>query len=118
MNPNRDRDFSWYSRTMLRRFRAVILVLISGASIAASPETVNWTGWISDSKCGAKMTGYCAKACISAGEKPVFVGEDKRVLPISNPEVTKGFEGEHVAVKGNASEGKLTISSIERTPLR
>lgn len=99
---------------MLRRFRGFVLSLIVSCSVPLFCETVSWTGWISDSKCGAKMTGYCAKACISAGEKPVFVSEDKQVIPISNPEILKGFEGEHVAVKGSVSEGKLTIANIER----
>jgi hypothetical protein len=58
------------------------------------------------------MTGYCAKACITAGEKPVFITGQKKCLPIANPETTKGFEGERVTVKGTVEGGKLTITSI------
>lgn len=103
---------------MWRRLRGLLLVLIVVSSFFAWPEAASWTGWISDSKCGAKMTGYCAKACITAGEKPVFVSEDKQVIPITNPERTKGYEGEHVALQGSLSQGKLTISSIDRAGSR
>jgi hypothetical protein len=43
----------------------------------------------------------------------VFVTDDKKVVPIANPERTKNFEGEHVAVKGSLENGVLTITSIE-----
>ncbi len=103
---------------MVRRFRGIFLVLVVSCSFSAWSETIERTGWISDPKCGAKMTGYCARACITAGEKPVFVGEDKQVVPIANPELTKGFAGERVIVKGSVSEGKPTIGSINRASSR
>lgn len=76
------------------------------------------TGWIGDAKCGAKMTGYCAKACIGGGEKPVFVTETREVLLVANADATKGFEGERVTVKGSIAEGKLTITSIAVDPAK
>lgn len=87
-------------------------------TFAFAGEKVEWTGWISDAKCGARMTGYCAKACIGAGEKPVFVSEDKKVMPIANPERTKNLEGERVALKGTVDGGVLTITSIDPQPVR
>ena len=59
------------------------------------------------------MKGYCAQACIKAGEKPVFVTEENQVVPIANPEMTHGHEGRHVTVKGNLENGSLAISAIE-----
>jgi len=99
----------------MSRFRCLFLNFLLAACCGAfaSSGEVEWTGWISDAKCGAKMTGYCAKACITAGEKPVFVTDDEKVVPIANPERTKNFEGEHVAVKGSLENGVLTITSIE-----
>lgn len=100
----------------MSNFRSLFLpfLAICVCSFAFAAEKVEWTGWISDSKCGARMTGYCAKACIGAGENPVFVTEDKKVVPISNPERTKNLEGEHVAVKGTVEQDVLTITAIER----
>jgi len=83
---------------------------------AAAPNPVSLSGWIGDSKCGTKMFGYCAKACIGGGEKPILVTEAREVISIANPESTKGFEGERVAVKGTMEEGKLTITAIELAP--
>lgn len=102
---------------MARIFRLVFILIVFSA-LAASTETIAQTGWISDSKCGAKMQGYCARSCIAAGEKPVFVTEDKHVIAIANPEMTKGYEGEHVLVKGSVDAGILTISTIGRTTAR
>lgn len=85
--------------------------LAASVSLAATGP-VTLSGWISDAKCGARMTGYCAKACITAGEKPVFITGQKEVLSITNPETTKGFEGERVTAKGSVEDGKLTITSI------
>ena len=67
------------SMSHFRAFLLCFLVVTCLVSSALASEKVEWTGWISDSKCGARMTGYCAKACITAGEKPVFVTEDKKV---------------------------------------
>lgn len=74
---------------------------------------MTWTGWISDARCGARMTGYCAQSCIKAGEKPLFVTAEKQVVPITNPEITKGHEGERVTVRGKLENGSLSISSME-----
>ena len=90
------------------------MYLIALSALALSDETLTLTGWISDSKCGAQMTGYCAKACITAGEKPVFVTEHKQVMAIVNTDRTSGFEGEHVTLRGSLNAGKLSINSIER----
>ena len=98
------------------RFFRIVVVLFLPALL--SSETGSWIGWISDAKCGAKMKGYCAKSCIDAGERPVFVTDDKQIIAITNPELTKGYEGERVAVKGSVDDGKLTISSIDRAPSR
>ncbi len=45
--------------------------------------------------------------------KPVFVTAEKQVIPIANPELTKGHEGERVRVKGHLENGSLIIATIE-----
>src|SRR5689334_22836489 len=98
-----------HSMSSFRSFFLLLLITAFCAASACAADKVEWTGWISDAKCGAKMTGYCAKACIAAGEKPVFVTEEKKVVPIANPERTRNLEGERVAVKGTVENGVLTI---------
>ena len=61
----------------MKRMVAVTAVLVMfGLSAWASPNQ-NLSGWISDSKCGAKGANAahasCAKKCVEGGEKPVLV---------------------------------------------
>ena len=70
-----------------------------------------------DEKCGAKGAHAgaedCAKKCIEAGEKAVFVNDaDKTVLKLDNPDATKGHEGHHVNVSGSVKDGVLHIDKL------
>ena len=103
-----------YYRGMRRRLPLIFFLFLTClGAFSATAGSVTWTGWISDAKCGAKMTGYCAQSCIKAGEKPVFVTAEKQVVTITNPEMTKGHEGQRVTVNGNLENGSLTITAIE-----
>ena len=75
------------------------------------------TGYVVDEKCGAKGAHAgaeaCAKKCLEAGEKPVFVSDaDKSVLQLDNPDGIKGHEGHHVNVKGSVNNGVLHIDQL------
>jgi len=86
-----------------------------------------WMGKISDSNCGAshkaaiehggkKMSdAECAKACVKAGAKYVFVHEGK-VIPITNQDFS-GLEenaGYTVHLTGEMTGDSITISKIEQ----
>jgi hypothetical protein len=76
----------------------------------AAPSTQSMTGWISDSKCGAKgaNAGHatCAKKCVEAGEKPVLVTDkDQKIVAIENPAAVSGQIGQHVQVSGTVNSG-------------
>lgn len=84
---------------------------------AASTKGSKMSGWIMDEKCasraGAPGQEACAKKCIEAGQKAVFVSEkDKEVLQIDNPEATKGHEGHHVVVTGSVNNGSVHIDKL------
>ena len=85
-----------------------------------------WMGKISDSNCGAshksaiehggkKMTdAECAKACVKAGAKYVFVHEGK-AIPITNQDFS-GLEenaGQTVHLTGEMTGDRITVSKIE-----
>jgi len=73
-----------------------------------------WTGFVSDAKCGAKVDAACAKKCIEAGEKVVFVNDgDKVVIPVANPDALKRFAGQHVLVEGKLENNQLTVSKAK-----
>lgn len=79
----------------------------------------SWDGWISDSKCGAKGANAsheaCAKKCIAAGEKPVFVSDkDQKVIAVDNPDALQEHIGHHVQVTGDmTSSGSLHVDKVK-----
>ncbi len=104
----------------MRKFLLLLLacawiVSVASMSFANDAQTVN--GWVSDSKCGAKGANAhhagCAKKCINAGANPVVVTDnDKKVLPVDNPDALKGHEGQHVGVTGTVDGDKIHVESV------
>ncbi len=96
--------------------KKAILVLSLAAFAALGAE---WTGHISDSKCGAMHSDHseksinCVKGCVKAGQKPVFVTKDGKVLQISNPDKVMKVLGHQVKVTGKLEGDTLTIDSVE-----
>jgi hypothetical protein len=96
-----------------------IALCFAGLAAWAAPNDQSWSGWISDSKCGAKgaNAGHaaCAKKCIDAGEKPVLVTDkDQKVVAIANPDAVSGNIGQHVEVSGSlTSNGSLHVDKVQ-----
>jgi hypothetical protein len=91
---------------------SVMFLYVIMAFAAGNSESVS--GWVSDTKCGAKGTSEkhaaCAKKCIGAGEKMALVTDkDQKVLTVSNPDALSGHEGHHVEVKGDVSGDSITV---------
>ena len=98
----------------MKRTVALLVVVFSFAVIAArAADSTKINGWISDSMCGAKHAGSgsaCVKKCIEGGMTPVFVDEAKKqVWTIDNPDVVKGFYGDHVTVTATANADKKSV---------
>ncbi|HXJ18371.1 MAG TPA: hypothetical protein VNM68_14395 [Candidatus Polarisedimenticolia bacterium] len=100
---------------------AFLLATISIATLAAA-ETTTWTGWISDSHCGAKGMSATHKACAikcvtQKGASWVFVdGKTKKVVAITNQDAVKPDAdlGHEVTVTGRLeSNGSLQVDKIE-----
>jgi hypothetical protein len=95
------------------------VLCFAGLSAWAAPNDQSWTGWVSDSKCGAKGANAehaaCAKKCIAAGEKPVLVTDkDQKVVAIANPDAVSGNIGQHVEVSGSmTSNGSLHVDKVQ-----
>jgi hypothetical protein len=99
---------------------AVLFATLSLATIADN-KTMTWTGWISDSSCGAKgaNAGHkaCAGTCIKEkGASWVFVNDsDKKVIAIHNQDAVKADAdlGMPVKVTGHMmDDGSLHVDSI------
>jgi hypothetical protein len=100
---------------------AMLLVPVSLPAAQDQPATQTWTGWISDSGCGAKgmAAGHrdCAIKCVKEkGAKWTFVNsENKAVLTIHNQDAVKPDTdlGAQVKVTGHLMEdGSLHVDSI------
>lgn len=116
----------------MKKFYLSLLALVVAAAMSAfaqntgksgSSDTVTVSGWVTDSSCGAKGAHAgaveCAKKCIAAGKKVVFVDDkEKKVWAVSNPEILKGHEGEHVDIDAhvNADTNTVDIQKVTTSP--
>ena len=90
-----------------------VMLMCSVAAMAADKAS-NIKGWVSDSKCAATgaKAGHadCAKKCMAAGEKAVFVSDkDKSVWSVDNPDALTGHEGHHVKVNAHVDSANKSI---------
>jgi len=104
---------------MKKRVLLVVGLYLCTMSALAFAKDMSWTGWVSDSKCGANGANAaheaCAKKCIAAGEKPVLVTDkDQKVVPIDNPDAVAEHEGHHVEVTGQmTSSGAIHVDKVK-----
>ncbi len=98
-----------------------VVFLILSAFAAAKPEGKTWTGWISDSGCGAKGAKAehkgCAITCVKQkGAKYVLVdSKTQAVVAINNQDAVKEDNiGMEVKLTGNEMEDKsIHVESIQ-----
>jgi hypothetical protein len=78
----------------------------------------DWTGYISETHCGAKHNDgsadsiNCVKGCIKGGAKPVLVVGDKVVNIANADKVPEALYGLKVKVHGTMKGDDVEISSI------
>ena len=99
------------------------IATISAAALFAATMTMaadgSWTGWISDSNCGAKganaKAGECTTKCVKEkGAKYVFVNDaDQKVYVIDAQDKVAAHAGHHVTVKGSVDGESLKLTSID-----
>ena len=94
-----------------------VVLAFCGTTLAFGAEGT-WTGYISDSHCGAKGANdkhtQCAVKCVKEqGASYVFVNDsDHKVYKIDNQDKAAEHAGHHVTVKGQADGDNLKIVSI------
>jgi hypothetical protein len=93
---------------------AFAFVLFAAAAFAGE-----WTGYVSETKCGAKHNDGsaasvgCVKACIKGGAKPVLV-VDGKVVAIANPDkVPAALYGLRVTMTGELKDDAVEIGTID-----
>jgi hypothetical protein len=98
---------------------AVAATLFAGTLAMAAGNS--WTGWISDSQCGAKGandkegTAECTTKCVKEhGAKYVFVNDaDKKVYMVDAQDKVAAHAGHHVTVTGTVDGDTLKLASID-----
>ena len=102
---------------MKNRFAAVAALALCSAAFAMAADGT-WTGYISDSECGAKGANEkhtaCAAKCVKEhGAKYVFVNDaDKKVYAIDDQDKVAAHAGHHVTVKGSVDGDNLKLAGI------
>ncbi|MDR3716840.1 MAG: hypothetical protein P4L51_28865 [Puia sp.] len=95
----------------------MLLVLVFAFTAATYADKGTWTGYISDSHCGAKGNndGHsdCAKKCIKGGALPVFVVGDK-VYTINDPKKVSKYIGKKVTITGTITGDALDIETVSK----
>jgi hypothetical protein len=101
------------------------IAAIMGATLFAAALTMaadgTWTGYISDSNCGAKGANdkarECTIKCVKSGAKYVFVNDaDKKVYLVDAQDKVADHAGHHVTVKGTVDGDTLKLESIDMAP--
>lgn len=104
------------------RFASILVVALFAGSFAFAGDA-SLTGYITDSKCGAKAAhegaAECTVKCIKEGAKYVFVNDaDKKVYAIADPDKVAAHAGHHVTVKGSVEGTTLTVESVDMAPAK
>ena len=106
---------------MKLRFATVTAATLFAAAMTMAADG-SWTGWISDSQCGAKganaKAGECTTKCVKEhGAKYVFVNDsDKKIYAIDDQDKVAPHAGHHVTLKGSASGDSIKLASVEMAP--
>jgi hypothetical protein len=97
---------------------ASMALLLSAATFTFAADGT-WTGYISDSNCGAKGANEkhaeCTTKCVKEkGAKYVFVNDtDHKVYAIDAQDKVAAHAGHHVTVKGTVDGDSLKLASID-----
>jgi len=108
---------------MKSRFAIGLAATLFAGALAMAAEGT-WTGYISDSACGAKGAkegqAECTAKCVKEhGAKYVFVDDkDKKVYAIDDQDKVAAHAGHHVTVKGSVEGDSLKLSSIDMAPAK
>ena len=105
--------------------RIVLVAFVVGlASFALAADPGQWTGWVTDTGCGAKGANAehasCAAKCVKehGAKYALYTPDDKQVWVLSDQDAAAKMAGHEVVVKGTADKEKKTIevASMEAAP--
>ena len=103
---------------------AVALLFAATFSVAAdkAAKEGSWTGWITDTHCGAKgdseKHASCAAKCVKdqGAKYALYNPADKKVYALDAQDKAAGHAGHNVKVTGTADGDTIKVKSIEMVP--
>lgn len=94
---------------------AAFVVSLASFAFAGDMAPGSWTGFVTDTSCGAKgaKAGHadCAAKCVKehGAKYALYTAADKKVWVLSNQDEAAKMAGKEVTVKGKADKEKMTI---------
>jgi hypothetical protein len=98
--------------------KLTIAVFFVASLFALSATAAEWTGYISDAKCGAKGSSEahakCAETCVKGGAAAVFV-TDGKVYKIDNDDQAKVLDhvGHKVTIDGKIEGDTIKVDNVK-----
>ncbi|HEY7412780.1 MAG TPA: hypothetical protein VII13_18715 [Vicinamibacteria bacterium] len=95
---------------------AALAALLAVPAFAAEAVKGEWTGYITDTHCGAKgatkeHTAGCVEKCMKGGSKAQIMNEaDKAIYDLDSFDKVKTLVGSRVTVKGTLDSEKKLIA--------
>lgn len=99
-------------------FCAFALMVTLGFTVSAQKDGA-WTGWVTDSHCGAngakESHADCAKKCVKDqnAKYALYNPADKKVYQLDAQDKAAALAGKHVKVAGTLSGDAIKVKSIE-----
>ncbi len=98
----------------------LLLALAALPALAGDAKSASWTGWITDSHCGAKganaqHTKSCVADCTKGGGKVVFYNNaDQKLYEIDKTADALEHIGHEVVVTGVLDGDKIKVEKIAK----
>jgi hypothetical protein len=102
---------------------ALAVVLAAGLALAQAKQNApsTWTGWITDTHCGAQKNyekhADCARKCVQSGmgKWALYNPADKKVYTLEPGDKVAPLAGKHVKVSGTVAGDTIKLTAIEAT---
>ena len=94
---------------------AALVVSLASFAFAGDAVEGSWTGFVTDTACGAKGAqadhAACAAKCVKekGAKYALYTADDKQVWVLSNQDEAAKMAGQEVTVKGKADKEKMSI---------
>lgn len=96
-------------------------MLLAGAAFAGEAVKGQWTGWVTDSHCGARgankdHTAACVEKCMKTGKAQLWIESEKKGHDLTSFDKVKPLVGSLITVTGTMDKdtGAITVESAAK----